>query len=85
MGKREQSEAEAELQLERKARGKLREGYLEAGRQRAKDESHDHSEATRAPAGQETTLNAMLGSPGGRTEGRSAQPDEGSDESFESD
>jgi hypothetical protein len=50
MDKKEQPEAGAELQRERKARGVAREGHLEAGRRRARDESRSRSEAADGPA-----------------------------------
>ena len=50
MDKKEQPEAGAELQRERKARGVARQAHLEAGRQRARDESRSRSEAADAPA-----------------------------------
>ena len=48
--KREQHEADAEVQRERKERGQLREDYLEAGRQLAMEENQARSEAEGAPS-----------------------------------
>ena len=49
MEKNGQTESGAELRQEREARGKLREGHLEAGRQLAADEHQTRSEAVSVP------------------------------------
>jgi hypothetical protein len=72
MDKKGKPEADAELQRERKARGKRREDHLEAGRQRAAYETQAHHEVARALAEQEAALDSEQGSPGSRLESPSA-------------
>jgi hypothetical protein len=57
MDKQGRTEADAMLHRERKARGKIREGHLNAGRQLAMDENRSRAEAATARAGQEALLN----------------------------
>jgi hypothetical protein len=72
MEKKGQPEADAELQRERRVRGKLREGYLEAGRKRAMGEREAHSEAACVPAKQEAALDSIEATEEARAESLNA-------------